>query len=76
MRPAIFVVSLKFVMPQGFEEAANSDVHQGHFLIFFKSLGALSQFLNADQKKDAIQLEWIAVREAFGKALHKLTPLL
>ena len=59
MRPALLIASYKLVVAIGFEQSANSNVEDVHFMVFSKALVGHLKFLQPDSKQDAVQVHGV-----------------
>ena len=59
MRPAFFVPANKLVVTVGFEQSANSNVEDVHFMVFSKALVGHLELLKANGKENAVQVHGV-----------------
>lgn len=59
MRPALLIASYKLVVAIGFEQSANSNVKNIHFVVLSEALVRHLELLKANGKEDAVQVHGV-----------------
>lgn len=57
--PAVFVEAFQFVIAGKTQYFAYTDMHEILLFLFGENFSAVSQFLNANEEKDAVEVLWL-----------------